>query len=166
MTGSSPLRIFFSYSHRDEAFRRTLEKHLSILKRQGVIQGWSDRDITAGDEWMIEIDENLEAADIVLLLVSDEFIASDYCWDKEMMRALERHDAHEARVIPIILKPVDWRKAPFARLQALPKDGRPITKWSNRDEAWLDVAMGIHRVADVLNELRQSSPPRGSRARG
>ncbi len=158
MKGSSPLRVFFSYSHRDEAFRRTLENHLSILRRQGIIQGWSDRDIAAGEEWKTEIDQNLEVADIILLLVSDEFIASDYCWDKEMTRALERHDAHEARVVPIIIKPVDWRKAPFARLQALPKDGRPITTWSNRDEAWLDVARGMRRVAGVLNERLQLSP--------
>jgi hypothetical protein len=159
MMASSPLRVFISYSHRDEAHRHTLENHLSLLRRQEVIEGWSDRDITAGDEWKTAIDKNLEAADIVLLLVSDEFIASDYCWDKEMLRALERHDASEARVVPIILKPVDWRDAPFARLQALPRDGRPVTTWSNRDEAWLDVAKGIRRVAEVLNELRQSSAP-------
>ncbi len=158
MATPPPLRVFSSYSHRDQAFRRTMENHLSLLKRKGVIQGWSDRDITAGEEWRTEIDQNLEAADMVFLLISDEFIASDYAWDMEMTRALERHDAGETRVIPILLKPVDQEDAPFARLQALPANGRPITKWSNRHEGWLDVAKGIRRVAEELNERHQSSP--------
>jgi hypothetical protein len=120
--------LFFSYSHRDEALRDQLETHLSMLKRQGFIETWHDRRITAGEVFGNAISANLERADIVLLLVSPDFLASDYCYKKEMTRALERHDAAECRVIPVILRPCDWHDAPFGRLLAAPKDGKPITQ--------------------------------------
>ena len=100
-------------------------KHLGILKRQGVIRDWHDRKITAGTEWKGQIDHHLDTAGVILLLVSADFIASDYCYDVEMKRALERHDTGEARVIPVILRPVDgWQAAPFGKLQAAPTDGQ------------------------------------------
>src|SRR6185436_6857605 len=101
------------------------------VQRTGEIEGWQDRKITAGEEWAREIDENLESAQIVLLLISAAFLSSDYCYGIEMKRALEKHDSGKARVIPIILRPVDWSGAPFAKLQALPKDAKPVTKWKN-----------------------------------
>jgi hypothetical protein len=94
----------------------------------------------------------VSAAKIILLLVSSDFIASDYCYDIEMKRALEKHRAGEARVIPIILHPCDWERATFAKLQTLPKDAKPVTKWSNRDEAWTDVARGIRKVVEELRK--------------
>jgi hypothetical protein len=103
------LEVFFSYAHEDEELRNRLAKHLSILKRQRLISAWHDRQIGAGKEWDREINEHLERAQIILLLVSAGFLASDYCYDIEMKRALERHEAKEARVIPIILKPVDCK---------------------------------------------------------
>jgi hypothetical protein len=156
--GSAPSRqtqednveVFFSYSHKDERYRKQLESHLSLLKRQGVITDWHDRRIQAGTEWAGQIDEHLESAGIILLLVSSDFLASKYCYDVELTRALERHEAREARVIPIILRPVDWHSAPFAKLQALPRDGKPVTKWSNRDEAFLDIAQGIRKAVEDL----------------
>ncbi len=149
---SKPVEIFFSYSHKDEPFREQLETHLSMLKRQGLIKPWHDRMITAGDEWKGQIDANLNAADIVLLLVTANFLASDYCYDIEMMRAIERHETGEARVLPIILAPVEgWTHSPFAKLQVLPKDGKPVTKWDDRDEAFVNVAQGIRRVIGVLS---------------
>ncbi|MBN1966544.1 MAG: TIR domain-containing protein, partial [Anaerolineae bacterium] len=148
--GKKPVKLFYSYSHRDERLRDRLAVHLAILKRQGIIEGWHDREIRAGDEWGKEIDENLEAADIILLLVSADFIASDFCWGIEMTRALERHDAGEACVIPVIIKPVDWKGAPFARLQAVPKDARPVTRWSNRESAWTDVAKAVRLKAEEI----------------
>ncbi len=117
------VRLFYSYSHKDETLRNELETHLKLLQRQGLIETWHDRQIEAGDEWKQKIDENLERADIILLLISSDFIASDYCYDKEMGRAMERHSQKEARVIPVIVRDVNWRIAPFAELQALPKDG-------------------------------------------
>ena len=144
------IKVFFSYAHEDENLRDELEKHLSMLKRQGVIKGWHDRKIGPGKEWKGEIDTHLDTADVILLLISPDFIASDYCWDVEVKRTMERHEAGEARVIPVILRPVDWKSAPFGKLQALPTDAKPVTIWSDRDEAFLDVARGIRAaVADL-----------------
>jgi hypothetical protein len=148
---SQPFRVFYSYSHKDEALRDELEEHLSLLKRQGFIAGWHDRRIGAGEEWKGQLDRNLEEAEIILLLVSPSFLASDYCYDVETKRALERHERGEARVIPIILRPVDWKGVPFEKLQALPIDLRPVTTWSNRDEAFKDIAEGIRRVVEKIN---------------
>jgi hypothetical protein len=144
------IAVFFSYSHKDEVLRDKLATHLKLLERQGVIQQWHDRQILAGTEWKGEIDGNLEAAQIILLLISADFLASDYCYDLEMGRALERHDAGAARVIPIVLRPVDnlW-KAPFGKLQALPTDGKAVTLWDNQDAAFADVAKGIRLAAEA-----------------
>jgi hypothetical protein len=127
-----------------------LEQHLSLLQRQGIIAGWHDRKIGAGEEWKGAIDKNLEEAQVILLLVSSSFLASKYCYDVETKRAVERHDRGEASVIPIILRSCDWHKAPFGKLQALPKDGRAVTSWRNRDEAWTDVAQGIRQAVEAM----------------
>jgi len=145
------IRIFFSYSHKDEEYKDKPVKRLSILKRQDVIEDWHDRTIGAGNEWAGAIDEHLESAEIILLLVSDDFLASDYCWDIELKRGMARHEGRTARVIPVILGNVDWAGAPFGKLQALPKDAKPIKSWTDIDEAFTDVAKGIRAV---VNELR------------
>ncbi|HEU0174048.1 MAG TPA: TIR domain-containing protein [Blastocatellia bacterium] len=144
------IEVFFSYSHKDEELRDQLSNHLSTLKRNQFITAWHDRRIGAGTEWTSEIDERLDAADIILLLISSDFLASDYCYDVEVKRAMERHDGGEARVIPVILRPVDWKGAPFGKLQALPRDARPVTEWPNRDQAFLDIAQGIRAAAGEL----------------
>ncbi|MEH2207256.1 MAG: toll/interleukin-1 receptor domain-containing protein [Nostoc sp.] len=154
---SNAVKVFFSYSHKDEELRDELATHLSMMKRQGVIEAWHDREITAGSEWANAIDDNLELADIILLLVSANFLASDYCYDKEMTRAMERHETREARVIPIILKPSDWNGAPFGKLQALPKNAKPVTTWPDQDEAFLNVAQGIRRVVEDIAKSKPSS---------
>ena len=154
------ITLFFSYSHVDEYFRNELDKHLSILKRQGLIDGWHDRMILAGSEWSHAIDEHLERSQLILLLVSADFLASDYCYDVELKRALELHDRGNARVIPVILRPVDWRGSPFGKLQALPRDARPVTNWENRDSAWLDVARGIRLVCEELAANPTMGPAR------
>lgn len=146
------VELFYSYSHRDEELREQLENHLSILRRNGVITDWHDRKIGVGREWEGEIHEHLNIAHIILLLVSSDFLASDYCYDIEMNRAMERHSVGEARVIPIILRSVDWQEAPFGRLQALPRDARPVTLWENQDEAFTNIARGIKKVVEELNQ--------------
>lgn len=156
---STPLDVFISYSHRDEKLRETLGLHLASLQRQGVIKSWHDRKISAGTEWRQAIDENLNSAEIILLLISENFIASDYCYDLEMERAIARHDAGEARVIPIILKPVDWSGAPFGKLQALPKNAKPVTTWSNRGEAFLNIAEGIRQAAMEMATVLTDKQP-------
>ena len=152
---SKPVEVFYSYSQKDENLRDDLELHLKLLERQGVIAGWHDRKIGAGQEWKGKIDNHLDSADVVLLIVSADFLASDYCYDVETRRALERHEAGEAKVIPVILRSCDWKPAPFGKLQSLPRNGNPITSWDNRDEAFTEVAKGIRGVIDELN--RQSS---------
>src|SRR5258707_8645015 len=123
MPGSShPVEVFYSYAHEDASLRDTLEKHLSLLHRQGLIFQWHDRQIAAGTDWAQALDIHLERASVILLLISADFLASDYCYGIEVKRALERHQANEARVIPILLRPTDWSGAPFAHLQALPTD--------------------------------------------
>jgi hypothetical protein len=152
MSKGSPIRLFISYSHQDEALRKRLGDHLAGLQREGVIDLWHDRKISAGQEWAGAIDANLEAADVILCLVSAGFMASPYCNDRELSRALERHNAGEAWVIPVILRPVDWHNTDFARLQALPDNAKPVTNWSNRDEAYLSITRGIREVAKQLAE--------------
>ena len=141
---TAPMEVFFSYSHKDEQLRDELAKHLSILKRQGIITAWHDREISAGTEWAGEIDAHLNTARIILLLISADFLASDYCYDMELTRAMERHAAKEARVIPVILREVDWKGAPFGQLQALPKDAVPVTKWPR---------IAIRRLLILLEEF-------------
>src|SRR6266487_3695826 len=133
-----PIEVFCSYAHKDEPQLQKLETHLNVLKRQGLISTWHDRHIVPGMDWAYAIDTHLSTASVILLLISPDFLASDYCYGIELQRALERHRANEARVIPILLRPVDWKGAPFAHLQMLPTDARPITTWRNRDEAFAD----------------------------
>ena len=123
----APLSVFISYAHEDEPLRQRLEAHLSLLRRQGLIADWYDRQILAGEEWARDIDEHLEMASLILLLISPDFLASDYCYGTEMQRALERQRRGEAVVIPLLLRPVDWDAAPFAHLQYLPRDGKAIS---------------------------------------
>lgn len=151
---SEAVRLFYSYSHKDEPLRNELETHLKLLQRQGLISTWHDRQIEVGEEWKQKIDDNLERANIILLLVSANFIASDYCYAIEMKRALERHEKGEARVIPVIIRDVNWGQAPFAKLQALPKDGKAVTKWANKDTAWRNVSEGIEKAAKSVRQKR------------
>jgi hypothetical protein len=154
MAGKS-VELFISYSHRDEELRQQLDKHLASLKRQKVIETWHDRKIEAGMEWAKQIDDNLNQADIILLLISPDFISSNYCSEIEMERAIKRHEAGEAIVVPIILEPCDWKWLPFSKYQAFPKNAKPITTWTNVNEAFLDVIQGIRTVAERLFEQRQ-----------
>src|SRR5436305_15151742 len=102
--------------------------------------------IFSGTEWKDEIDNHLNTASIILLLVSPDFVASDYCYGVEVKRAMERHEAGEARVIPVILRPTDWRETPFSKLQVLPTNAKPIIKWINRSDAFIEVVKGIRRI--------------------
>ena len=138
--------VFFSYSHADEALRNELEKHLSVLRREDVITTWHDRRIGPGEELHGQINDQLNAADIVLLLVSADFLASDYCYDVEMMRAMERHERGEVRVIPVILRPCDWHGAPFGGLMAVPPDGKPVTKHASLDDGFIAVVQAIRQT--------------------
>lgn len=156
------LKLFISYAHKDETLREKLNTHLSLLERQGVIGTWHDRMIPLGTEWAEEIDQHLNTADLILLLVSADFLASDYCYEKEMQRAIELHNQKIARVIPIILRPCDWEFAPFGKLQGLPTaigaGIKPVTQWSDEDEVFTQITKSIRKVATEkqqwLEEIR------------
>jgi tetratricopeptide (TPR) repeat protein len=153
-----PVEVFFSYSHKDEKLLGKLRDHLSNLKRLGVIADWYDRKIGAGKEWENAIDEHLDSASVILLLISSNFMASDYCNDIEVRRAMERHEAGEARVIPVLLRPCDWDGAPFSKLNALPTGARAVTDWADRDKAFTDVAKGIRAAVEELRSSRGAPP--------
>src|SRR5258708_3263718 len=126
---ATPVRLFLSYSHQDEELRNDLVKALSLMKRDRIIDTWYDRKILPGDPFGKEIDLRLRTCHVILLLVSADFIASDYCYQREMECALRMQRQNTARVVPIILRPVDWKSAPFGHLLALPTDGHPVTEW-------------------------------------
>jgi len=150
--------LFFSYSHKDEELRNELEVHLSMLKREGLIDAWHDRRIPAGDKIDSEISSALEEADVILLLVSAHFLASDYCFDIEMRRALQRNQEGSARVIPVILHPCDWHSAPFGNLRATPPDGKPVSMFANRDEALALVAKDVRNALPSTEKNKKIRP--------
>ena len=140
MSGSIvPLEVFCSYANTDEPLLEKLKAHLSGLEHQGLISTWHARQIPPGTDKAQTIDAHLETASLILLLISADFLASKYCYQIEMQQGLRRHEAGLARVLPIIVRPCDWQHSPFARLQSLPRDGKPVTTWENRDQAWTDV---------------------------
>lgn len=156
-----PVTLFYSYAHEDEPLRDELSGHLKILERRGLIQPWHDRQITAGQDWHAAIDGNLALSDLVLLLVSADFIGSDYIFGVELKQAMARQAARECEVVPIIVRPVNIDPAdidvlPFMKLQALPADLKPVTTWPNRDEAWTQVAKGLRATVEAI---RARQPP-------
>ena len=138
--------LVFSYSHADEALRNELEKHLSPLKRMGKITTWHDRRIIPGQEFENQIDHYFSQADIILLMISSDFIASDYCYQVEMTNALERHNRGEAVVIPVILRECAWKMLPFGRILAATVDGKPIEKFASHDEGYVQVVDAVSRA--------------------
>ena len=156
---SHPIKLFYSYAHRDERLRKRLETHLSALRQQEVITEWHDRKIVAGTDWKQSIDAHLMTAAVILLLISPDFLASDYCYGVEMQKALARHAAGDVCIIPVILRPVDWQGTPFAHLQCVPTDAKPVTTWANRDEAFRHVATAIRTAIEQLHPHLSPSLP-------
>jgi hypothetical protein len=151
----TPLDVFFSYAHEDEDLMNDVRRQLIAFERNRRILKWHDRMIPPGTEWRGQIDSRLALARIVLLFMSPHFIESRYCYEIEGEAALQRHAAGTARVVPIILRPCPWEVTPFGALQALPTNGKPISMWTNRDEACLDAARGVMRIADALSASRR-----------
>lgn len=149
------IEIFCCYAHKDRELQDQLVKHLEPLRRAGQVTTWYDRELLPGTDWKQEIDKHLSTADVVLLLISPNFMNSDYCYSIEMQKALERHKRGETSVIPVILRPVSWQETPIGELQALPTDGKPIVRWSDRDEAFRDVVRGIMTVVSSLRNNRE-----------
>jgi len=144
------ITAFISYSRKDRKYRERLEVHLGNLRNQLLIQTWYDGDIGPGTEWEPQIMEHLKSAQIILLLISADFLASPFCYSIELKQAIARHDAHQARVLPILLRPLDWKGAPFAKLNLLPSEGKAVTTWKRQDDAFTDIAKGIRRAIEEL----------------
>ena len=142
----NPINIFLSYAHEDELLKERLDIHLSPLKRSGMINTWNDREIISGSDWNNVIINELESADIVLLLVSADFLASEYIWKVEVEKAMEKHQNKDGIIIPIFLKPCDWSDASFSIINGLPKDAKPVTKYEDMEEAFYEIARGIKKV--------------------
>lgn len=144
-----PVRLFYSYVAADEAWALELEKHLAPLQRQGLLQ-WGRRCLSsAGEPWTETQRSQLEQAEVVVLLLSADSLAALHA-ERELDPALERHRSQRARVIPILLRAVDWSAAPFADIPVLPRDQRPLTSWSDRGAAWAEVIAEIKRTAEAL----------------
>jgi hypothetical protein len=148
---TSIVEIFFSYAHADEELMNDVRRQLVVFERNGRIVKWHDRKIPAGSKWRREIDHRLELAHMILLFFSPHFIDSRYCYEIEGQVALRRLQAGEAKVIPVILRPCAWQETPFGELQALPTDAKPVSQWSDRDEACLNVALGVMKATDSAN---------------
>jgi hypothetical protein len=147
------ISLFASYAPQDTTLEQELKEHLRPLQREGLIELWPDRDMSAATGWEQERNKHLQTAQIILLLVSIDYLNSDYCSGVEMKQALERHQRGEVRLIPILLRPCSWDRSPISRLQVLPSNGKPVTVWSHREEAWLDVVRALSRVVEhILRE--------------
>jgi hypothetical protein len=142
----SGISLFYSYALADKQWRDRLAVHLSQLRRDNLIREWHDQQILPGSDHALETDQALRSADIILLLISADFLASDALYQTQIQQALQRHDRGEVRVIPIIVRPCDWQHSPFAHLQYLPRDGKPISTWENRDEAFLTLVQELRQL--------------------
>lgn len=152
-----PIKLFISYSHQDEKFKEQLANHLSSLKRRKIVNEWHDRKLIPGSDWDGTIKQELLDSDIILLLISSDFIASNYCYDIEIKKALERHEQGEATVVPIIIRPCDWKDLPFSRIQGLPKDAKALSTWNDLDEGYLSIIEGIKGLIEKQEENKKNT---------
>jgi len=153
------MKAFISYSHRDEPALDRLHTHLAMLRREKGIDEWYDREILAGGDVDEEIATQLEKCGVFLALVSPDFLHSNYCYEREMQRAIKRHEAGELRIVPIIVEPCDWKASPLRRFKALPKDGKPISEWTNENAAYLDIVAELRRITQYELDAEPSARP-------
>ncbi len=158
MEARRPIKVFYSYFRADREWLERLSSHLEVFKQQGRLIEWDDSAIQPGTEWKKEIDHQLSTSDLILLLLSDHYLASSFCTTVEMAPAIELHERGKARTIPILLSPVSWKQTPLGKLQVLPSNGIPLTQWSKRDEALTSLAEEIGQIVDGMLSF-QNSPP-------
>lgn len=147
---SNPLEVFCCYAHEDQEMMVLLSKYLTPLQRLGQITIRSYANFKTGVARGKELSEHLERADLILLLISPDFLASDSCYSIEMRRAIERHEQGSAVAVPLLLRPTYSKNLPFASLQMLPGNGLPISKWADRDDAFLDILQAIGQMVAQL----------------
>lgn len=154
---AKPCSLFVCYSRFDARHCQALSKHLAPLRTEGLVSDWHDGEVAPGSDWDAAIRQQLDAADVIVLLLSADFFASDYVHEVELPLAMERHATGAAVVVPVIVRPVDWKRTLLGRLQALPENGKPVRRWANQDEAWANVAAGIRRVVQA-SDTKTGSP--------
>ncbi|MGH3449661.1 MAG: TIR domain-containing protein [Haloechinothrix sp.] len=142
-----PLKLFLSYAHEDRDLVTELRKHLAPLRHEQIVADWYDREVMAGQDWDREIRAQLESSDLVIVVVSADFVASDYAYGRELALALRLHDQGRLRLLPVIGRNCKWQNLPLARLQVLPEGAVPISSWDQRDDALVSVVVGVERVA-------------------
>lgn len=153
------MEAFISYSHADEKMLERLHKHLAMLQREGTLTTWSDHSVLPGSQLGSDIDQNLDRSDLFLALLSPDYLASRYCYEREFQHALKLAEAGRIRIVPIILEPCDWLASPFSQFLALPKDGKPISEWTNHNNAFLDVVTGLRRVLTAPRSVAPEAAP-------
>jgi len=161
MNNMEPVKLFISYAHEDESYKDKLMTSIANMKRNGYVSAWEDRQIPAGGEWDKHIKTALNDADIILLLISMDFIASDYCFGVEVAKAIERHNDpnDNACVVPIILRHADWQDTAFAKFQALPKGAVPISNWDDKDAAYLDIVNQLKKLIKRMRGIEEKPDP-------
>jgi len=150
-------KLFVSYSRRDAEYLNEFKVHLAGLKRNKKIEVWTDQEIVPSDKWKQKLKQELETADIMVFLLSPDFIASDFIYEEEVMKAIERRNKGEVVILPIIIRPCDFSSTPLTDFQALPRNAEPISTWENKDEAWMNVVDGLKRTIDVIGKEMQPS---------
>ncbi len=148
---STPVSIFISYAHKDETFKDELRTHLKPYERANIVKVWDDRSIIPGQEWDQEIKNHLEQSEVILFLISPDFMASGYIDEVEIKKAMARHNEKKTRIVPIVIRPSNLALLPLNHFQAVPKNAKPITTWQDRDEAWLDVT---NQLGNLFKALR------------
>jgi hypothetical protein len=145
--GKGPLKLFLSYAHEDRDIVAELRKHLAPLRYEQIVTDWYDLELIPGQDWDREILSQLESSDLVLVMVSADFVASKYAYGRELSLALDLHDQERLRMLPVICRNCRWQNLPFSRLQVLPEGAVAISSWENRDDAFVSVVLGVERVA-------------------
>ncbi|HEU5374690.1 MAG TPA: tetratricopeptide repeat protein [Ktedonobacteraceae bacterium] len=151
------IKVFYCYARKDQELREILESHLADLKRYYNLETWFDRQIMPGEHWEQTIEHHLTLADLILLLLSPDFLASDYGYNIELQKAFIRHTQGEVKIVPIVLRPILWRSNPFHTIQMLPTNAIPVTSWQRQDDALFDIVLGIEQVVQELIDLRKTS---------
>ncbi len=151
------MKAFISYSHKDEDNLKLLHRHLAQLKRDNLIDAWTDEKILAGDNLNNEISSSLNNAQLFIALLSPDYISSSYCYEEEFKTAQAMQGLGKLTIVPVVLEPCDWKNTPFSQYKALPKDGRPVSDWSNENNAMLDVIQNIRKLVSGFSEEPVSS---------
>ncbi len=156
------VKLFVSYAEKDRQFSEDFNTHLAVLRRAGQLDNWTNNHIMPGANWDDEIKQQLQESDIVVLLVSADFIASDYINDVIVHNSIEQHKKGEIIIIPVIVRPCDFQSLPISKFQALPRNAKPISRWEDQDEAWAEVIDQVRKVVGAIQEggiqLRSKQP--------